>query len=150
MLTTRILKTSSLLIETLITVTGGISDLSSSDGGGQTIGRSPQTAATNVGPGVASARFLVASGQFQRGGTSTGQQPTAGNSRGVANLCCFSCGEVGHRQAACPRGPGPKSLFTEDVGETETLEGFEDQPMYDTEKAGVEQYVRVSFCGGYG
>ncbi|CAA0806643.1 F-box associated ubiquitination effector family protein, partial [Striga hermonthica] len=78
--------------------------------------------------GAVASRFPTGAGTSSQGGGSAGQPPSTNLPRAVAGLRCFACGEMGHRQSACPKGTGSRALFTEEGGEYETLVDYEGAP----------------------
>ncbi|GER43987.1 zinc knuckle (CCHC-type) family protein [Striga asiatica] len=75
-------------------------------GAGVSDGRSASTAGPVASQGAVASHFPAGGRSQQRpGGAGVPQQSTAA-ARTVAGLRCFGCGEVGHRQAVCPRAAG--------------------------------------------
>ncbi|GER35971.1 gag-pol polyprotein [Striga asiatica] len=79
---------------------------------------------SELGQGGAPARVAGSGGPYQRALGGGRQQLSPVAARAVARLRCFGCGEMGHRQAVCPKGAATRALFTEDVGDYVTGEDY--------------------------
>ncbi|GER25732.1 zinc finger CCHC-type and RNA-bindingmotif-containing protein 1 [Striga asiatica] len=80
---------------------------------------------SGLGQGTAPARVARSGGPYQQATGGDGQQLSPAAVRAVVGLQCFGCGEMGHRQAVCPKGAATRALFTEDVGDYAAGEDYE-------------------------
>ncbi|CAA0828828.1 Unknown protein, partial [Striga hermonthica] len=79
------------------------------------------------------------------GSTSTAvgfsSQPGMDGSRTGGGMRCFSCGESGHRQTACPRRAGSHTLVADfDISGHEEA-GYDGPPVYDDEPEPAEEHI---------
>lgn len=69
-----------------------------------------------------------------------GRTPPFG--RGSGGLKCFSCGEMGHRQAECKKAPsGSRGLFAADSAMLTDVVDFEGPPRFDEDDTELEEIV---------
>ncbi|GER34558.1 evolutionarily conserved C-terminal region 2 [Striga asiatica] len=100
------------------TVATGWSSRPGGSAGGAVIPTRPVVATgSGLGQGAAPAHVAGSDRPYQRATGGGGQQLSPAAARAVARLRCFGCGEMGHRQAICPKGAATRVLFTEDVGD---------------------------------
>ncbi|CAA0834964.1 F-box associated ubiquitination effector family protein, partial [Striga hermonthica] len=109
-------------------------------GGPQQSSRFTPSAAVSTGHTTAPGHFpLTGTGNQQQSGmgglppAATGQHPGGG-------LRCFGCGELCHRQSACPRGSTSRGLFLEDGGEQEVHTDYDGPPVFDVEPGLSEEH----------
>ncbi|GER36337.1 retrotransposon protein [Striga asiatica] len=113
-----------------------------STGGIQQQGRFLPSSGTGASQPTAAGRFPVVGTGPQRQPGIGGPPPAATGQRMGGGLWCFGCGELGHRQSACPQGSTSCGLFIEDGGEQEVSADYEGPPVFDVEPGLSEEHHR--------
>ncbi|GER35629.1 gag-pol polyprotein [Striga asiatica] len=90
--------------------------------------------------GFPASRSSTAAGVSPGQMSGVGGAATTENSRAGGGPRCFSCGETGHRQSACPRRGGNHTLLAKDV-DGDTGAEYDGPPIFDVEPEPVEEHL---------